>query len=84
MAKLLMVAFGLIAAAAPASATKPDPDPNPSMGAPAAGPEARYCMRIEITGSRIERVRCWTREEWAEQEVDIDKEWARDGVRVIA
>ena len=30
-------------------------------------------MRIEaITGSRIEELKCWTREEWAEQGVDVD------------
>jgi len=41
-------------------------------------------MRIEaITGSRMEQVRCWTRAEWAEQDVDVDQEWAKDGVRVI-
>jgi hypothetical protein len=41
-------------------------------------------MRIEITGSRLEEVKCWTREKWAEDEVDVDKEWADEGVRVIA
>jgi uncharacterized protein YjhX (UPF0386 family) len=41
-------------------------------------------MRIEaMTGSRIEEVRCWTRAEWAEQEVDVDKDWPKEGVRVI-
>ncbi len=52
--------------------------------APAAGPDARYCLRVEaVTGTLIERVRCWTREQWAEQGVDVDKEWAREGVTVI-
>jgi uncharacterized protein YjhX (UPF0386 family) len=41
-------------------------------------------MHIEaITGSRIEKLKCWTREEWAEQEVDVDAEWAKEGVRTI-
>jgi hypothetical protein len=41
-------------------------------------------MRIElITGSRIQQVRCWTRAEWAVQEVDVDHDWPEDGVRVI-
>ena len=80
--KGLIVAFGLIVAASPVSASSPEPIP--TEGAPAAGPDARYCMRIEITGSRIEEVKCWTRAKWAEEEVDVDKEWANEGVRVIA
>jgi hypothetical protein len=51
---------------------------------PAGTPETKYCMRIEaITGSRLEELKCWTREEWAEREVDVDLEWAREGVRTI-
>lgn len=54
------------------------------MGAPAAGPDARYCLRVEaVTGSRVERIRCWTRERWAGLGVDVDREWAREGVRVV-
>ena len=54
------------------------------MVAPAAGPQARYCLRVEaVTGSRLESVRCWTRQEWTELGVDIDKDWAKEGVRVI-
>jgi hypothetical protein len=53
-------------------------------GAPAAGSAARYCLRVEpVTGTLTERVRCWTRRQWAEQGVDVDKEWAREGVSVI-
>ena len=51
---------------------------------PEAGPDARYCLRIEITGSRLERILCLTRQEWVDEEVDVDKEWAENGVRVIA
>lgn len=81
--KQLIVALGLIAAASPLSATQPELDPAPA--APAAGPDARYCLRIEaVTGTRLEEVKCWTREEWAEQDVDVDKEWPKEGVRVIA
>jgi uncharacterized protein YjhX (UPF0386 family) len=41
-------------------------------------------MRVEnVTGTRIETILCLTRAEWAEQEVDLDQEWAREGVRVI-
>ena len=53
-------------------------------GAPAAGPDARYCLRVQpVTGTLIERVRCWTRAQWTEQGVDVDREWAREGVTVI-
>ena len=36
-----------------------------------------------ITGSRIEQVKCWTRAEWAGNGVDVDEDWAREGVRTI-
>ena len=55
-----------------------------AVQAPPASPEARYCMRVEaITGSRLETIQCWTREEWAAQGVDVDKDWPKEGVRVI-
>ena len=79
--KELIVALSMIAAATPVSASQTEVAP---MAAPAAGPDARYCLRIEaITGSRLERVLCWTRQEWADNEVNVDEEWAREGVRVI-
>jgi hypothetical protein len=54
-----------------------------TTGAPAAGPTARYCMRVAPpTGRLVEVVRCWTRDQWSEQGVDVDKEWAREGVSV--
>ncbi|HEX8238663.1 MAG TPA: hypothetical protein VF574_02875 [Allosphingosinicella sp.] len=78
----LALAFSLAAAVSPALAQAPEPDSG--AGAPAAGPDARYCLRVEAdTGTLIERVRCWTRDQWAEQGVDVDREWAREGVRVI-
>lgn len=80
--KRWILAFGSIAAASAASASQPEPAP--VAGAPDAGPDARYCMRIEaITGSRLEELKCWTRDEWAEQGIDVDEEWAKEGVRVI-
>jgi hypothetical protein len=79
----LAAAFGLIVGAASPALAQPA-DRDPMAGAPAAGPEARYCLRVEpITGTLVERVRCWTREQWVEQGVDVDKEWAREGVSVI-
>ena len=81
--KALVVVSSLIAAVSPLSASQPVPGPM-LAGAPAAGAGARYCMRIELTGNVVEPVRCWTREKWAEQGIDVDKEWAREGIRVIA
>ena len=78
----LVIALGMIAAASPVSATSQHPDAG--TGAPAGTPETRYCMRIEAsTGTIIERVRCWTREEWAANDVDVDEDWAREGVAII-
>ena len=79
--KALIAAFGLIVAASPLSATTTDP--MPTTPAPVGGPGTRYCMRIELTGNIVEPVRCWTREKWASEGVDVDEVWAREGVRVI-
>jgi len=74
-----IIALAAIVAASPVSAAKP-PTPTP----PAGTPTTRYCMRIEaITGTRIETVECWTRDEWADQGVDVDKDWPKEGVGVI-
>lgn len=52
--------------------------------APAGTPDTRYCMRIEAaTGSLVERTKCWTREQWAAQGVDVDRDWPKNGVRAI-
>lgn len=80
--KGLFVAFSIAVAASPALAT--NPAPNPPMPAPTDSADARYCMRVEpLTGSLIETTKCWTRAEWTEQGVDVDKEWSREGVAVI-
>jgi hypothetical protein len=79
----LAVALSLIAVAASPVLALPAPR-DPGRGAPAAGPHALYCLRVEpVTGSLIGGVRCWTRQEWVEVGVDVDKEWAKEGVRVI-
>ncbi|HYG46836.1 MAG TPA: hypothetical protein VD846_02745 [Allosphingosinicella sp.] len=76
----MAVAFGLVGVS-PGLAQPPE---DSMAGAPAAGPEARYCLRVEaVTGTLTEQVRCWTRRQWEEQGVDVDKEWAREGVKVI-
>jgi hypothetical protein len=79
--KIGIVAASLIVAAAPALAARPAPASAPSASDSA---DARYCLRIEpVTGSLLETVRCWTRAEWDEQGVDVDKEWAKEGVAII-
>ena len=56
-------------------------------GAPAAPPgtpTTRYCLRVDpVIGSRIETIQCRTREDWWDLGVNVDKEWADNGVRVI-
>ncbi|HEX8514174.1 MAG TPA: hypothetical protein VF688_13825 [Allosphingosinicella sp.] len=80
--KTLAAAFSLIVAVSPALAQPYGRDD--MAGAPAAGPDARYCLRVAAdTGSLVERIRCWTRRQWDEQGVDVDKEWAKEGVTVI-
>ena len=59
--------------------------PAAQPGAPSGGPQTRYCLRVDPeTGSRIGTIQCRTREEWASLDVDVDEEWAANGVRVIA
>jgi hypothetical protein len=71
---LFLATTPILAQAAPTSSTP---------GAPQAGPNAKYCLRVEpAPGRLVEEVRCWTRDQWSEQGVDVDKAWARDGVAV--
>jgi hypothetical protein len=59
--------------------------PATTRAAPAGTPQTHYCLRVDpVTGSNVETIQCWTREEWAEQGVDVDREWAKNGVRAIA
>jgi hypothetical protein len=76
----------IVAAGAALAATAAPAAYDPAM-APSASDSAstRYCMKVEpVTGSRVETVECWTRAEWTEQGVDLDKDWAREGVSIIA
>lgn len=80
--KILAVALGLLVAALPLAPANAVPNP---PGAPPGTPSTRYCLRVDpITGSRLETIQCRTREDWASLEVDVDQEWAENGVRVIA
>jgi len=74
----LFVALGMIIVAAPLSAASLEP---PATPAPPGGPGTLYCMRVTVTGNIPDPVVCWTRDEWADQGVDVDKEWAKNGVR---
>lgn len=78
--KIWGLALGLVVAS-PLSA---QPQPVPPT-APPGTPTTRYCMKVEaVTGTRIETVECWTRDEWAAQGVDVDKDWPKEGVAVEA
>ena len=62
----------------------------PALAAPQMQPAppgtetTRYCIRLQaLTGSNVETVQCWTRAEWAEQDVDVDEVWSTESVRVI-
>ena len=78
MAHGLMIALGLLATAQPQPLYAP-----PSM-APPGTPYARYCLRVDpLIGSHVETIQCKTRDEWADLGVDVDQEWAENGVKVI-
>ncbi len=80
--KEFILALGIFAAVSPVSATQPVP--GREEGAPPAPAYARYCLRVDpATGSRMETIRCETREGWAQLDVDVDHEWAQWGVKVI-
>jgi hypothetical protein len=74
-----LVALSLIAAAPQTPANAPSP------GAPPGTLETRYCLRVDpLVGSRVETIQCKTRDEWAALEIDVDQEWAENGVRIIS
>lgn len=80
MADIGMVALSLMLATSQPAAGDPG-----TAGAPAGDASTRYCLRVDpITGSRMETIQCRTREDWTSLEVDVDHEWAENGVRVLA
>jgi hypothetical protein len=80
--KQRLFVLSVTALASPLWASQLQPPQRP--GAPAAPPDARYCLRVDpVTGSKIETIRCETREAWAQLEVDVDVEWAANGVRIV-
>ena len=81
MANLLPIAFALIVSIS----QEPASNQPPTVAAPAGGPETRYCLRVDpVIGSRIETIQCRTRDDWAALEIDVDQEWAENGVKTIA
>jgi hypothetical protein len=77
--------FVVLSTVAATLALQPANNEPASTAAPAGTPDTRYCLRVDpITGSRMETIQCRTRDEWASLEVDVDQEWAENGVRVIA
>ena len=75
MAHELIMALSLLAA---------NPPMAPMTPAPPGTPETRYCLRVDpLIGSRIETIQCKTRDEWATLGLDVDQEWAENGVKVI-
>jgi len=78
--KELVVALTMIAATLPLPAGNAG-----TAGAPTGTADTRYCLRVDPpTGSRIETIQCRTREEWASLDVNVDQEWAANGIRVLA
>jgi hypothetical protein len=79
-----MAYSGLVVALSIAAALPSPPGNAGTAGAPAGTANTRYCLRVEpVTGSRMETIQCKTREEWAQLDLDVDQEWAQNGVRVI-
>lgn len=71
-------------AAAVAMATAPAFASPETQPAPQGTETTQYCIRVAaLTGSQVETIQCWTRAEWADQDVDVDQVWSKDGVRVI-
>ena len=76
--KHCLAVIGLLLAASPVGATGRE---NPPSDTPTASANGKYCLRVEaVTGSKVEKIECMTREEWVAQGVDLDREWAREGV----
>jgi hypothetical protein len=79
--KGLVIAVSAIIATSPAAGANVDA---PGTPAPSGTPQTRYCLHVApLPGSLVQTVQCWTRDEWAEQGVDVDKEWAKEGVGVV-
>ena len=77
--KDLIVPLSMMAAALPLhpAATQP--------GAPSGGPQTRYCLRVDpIQEAASRQFSAERARNGPTLEVDVDQEWADNGVRVIA
>ena len=80
MAHILIVALSTFLAVPPAPSGS---EASALSAAPVEGADARYCLRVApIIGTRVEAVRCWTRQQWADLGVDVDQEWEKEGVAI--
>ena len=76
MANGLIFALALLATA--------QPSPAPRSLAPPGSPQTLYCLRVDpLIGSHIESIQCKTRDDWTMLGIDVDEEWAENGVRTI-
>jgi len=66
---IIGLAVSVLASTAPAAGNAQTKDPAAKQ--PAAK-EKVYCMKHEITGSRMPRTKCLTKAEWARAGVDLD------------
>ena len=87
--KAFVALAAIVAAPLSAAAYQPDSGPIEDSGpatsvAPPGDASTRYCLRVEVTGNIVDPVHCWTRDQWADQGVDVDKEWAEEGVGIKA
>ena len=82
MARKTFISLVLLAAASPVAAANLQQPQEPA--APPGNASTLYCMHVDpMPGSNVQTIQCWTREQWAEQDVDVDNEWAKNGVKVI-
>ena len=80
MTNLIAVSLGMMIAT-----VQPVSSEAPVTGAPEGGPTTRYCLEVDpVIGTRVPTIMCFTRAGWADLGVDVDKEWADNGVKVIA
>jgi hypothetical protein len=80
MTNLIAVSLGMMMAT-----VQPVSSDATATGAPEGGPTTRYCLRIDpVIGTRVPTIMCNTRQDWADLGLDVDQEWADNGVSVIA
>jgi hypothetical protein len=81
MTNLIAVSVAMMMAS-----VQPAPSANEATArAPEGTATTRYCLRVDpIIGTRVETIMCNTRQDWADLGLDVDQEWADNGVSIIA